>query len=67
MVKPKAYKTNGRMAQFQNIRLNSSFQEKLDKIFDIDKFISENDEIYNLEIALLKNKILIQSNNSISP
>ena len=67
MVKPKAYKTNGRMAQFQNIRRNSSFQEKLDKIFDIEKFISENDEIYNLEIALLINKILIQSNNSISP
>jgi hypothetical protein len=56
---------SGRIDQFKNcvqkIRGNIPFDEQLNSIFNYERFIKEEDEIENLEVAILINKILIQS------
>jgi hypothetical protein len=61
-----AKKSNtGRRDQFKNCvqqkRGNIPFEEQLNSIFNYERFIKEENEIENLEVAILINKILIQS------
>jgi hypothetical protein len=65
-----AKKNPGRMASFSaNCQTKGgklgtgteSFQQKFDRLFDLKKFLDQHDEIYCLEMAILLQKITIQS------
>jgi hypothetical protein len=60
-----AKKNPGRMASFrtncQTAGGTETFQQKLTRLFVLEKFLKEEDQIYCLEMAILIQKIMIQS------